>query len=81
MKIPCIIHDRCEGTIRVVVEAEDDDAAYEEAEIYAAELGCRHVEEIEVSALTDDQYSSGRSRAVALRSASVMIHTLSSPTG
>lgn len=48
MKIPCTIVDRYEGTLHVVVEANDEDAAHEEASIAAAERGCRDVFEIVV---------------------------------
>lgn len=49
MRIPCTIVDRCEGTLHVVVEADDEDAAHEEASIAAAERGCRDVLEIVVA--------------------------------
>lgn len=48
MKIPCTIVDRYEGTLHVIVEAIDEDAADEEASIAAAERGCRDVFEIVV---------------------------------
>ena len=46
MKIDCTVYDCCEGTLHLTVEAKDEDEAYDEAGIYAAELGCRNVTEI-----------------------------------
>lgn len=46
MKYTCEIHDRYEGVINYRVEDESEDAALEEAEIHAAEVGCRDVGEI-----------------------------------
>ena len=46
LKLPCTIIDRYEGKLHVVVDALDDDHAHEEANIAAAERGCRDVVEI-----------------------------------
>ncbi len=48
MKFDCTICDRAEGKLRITVEAADEDAAYDEAGIAAAERGCSNVDEIVV---------------------------------
>lgn len=47
-RVPCTIYDAAEGRLHVDVAASDEDAAYEEAGIAAAEQGCRAVVEIVV---------------------------------
>lgn len=48
MRTLCTVIDRYEGKLHVTVEVLDDDAAYEEATIAAAERGCTDVVEIVV---------------------------------
>lgn len=48
------IHDRYEGTINGTVHADSEDEAIEEAEIAAAENGCRCVEETIVEERLDE---------------------------
>ena len=43
------IYDLAEGLIKYKVTAETEEQAIEEASIYAAEMGCQHVDEIIVS--------------------------------
>lgn len=47
-KIRCTIYDSAEGRIHVTVNALNDEDAFDEAGIHAAELGCRFVDEIVV---------------------------------
>lgn len=42
------IHDAAEGTLHRAVGGVTEDEAYDEANIAAAELGCRNVTEIEL---------------------------------
>jgi hypothetical protein len=44
----CTVYDRAEGRLHVTVCASDEEAAYEEASIAAAENGCRNVTEVVV---------------------------------
>lgn len=46
MKYTCEIHDRYEGVVNYSIEADGESEAHDEAEIHAAELGCRNVDEI-----------------------------------
>lgn len=48
MKFNCTIYDKAEGKLHVTVDATDEDAALEEANIAAAERGCINVTEIVV---------------------------------
>lgn len=48
MKFDCTIYDDAEGKLHCTVEADSEDGAYEEANILAAERGCRNVREIVV---------------------------------
>lgn len=43
------IYDLAEGLIKHKISAETEEQAIEEASIYAAEMGCQHVEEVIVS--------------------------------
>lgn len=47
-RVPCTVYDHCEGRLHIKVKAATDDQAYEEASIAAAEMGCKHVNEIVV---------------------------------
>ena len=47
-RFPCVVHDGCEGTIRVSVQAADADDARDQAEIAAAVYGCSNIYEITV---------------------------------
>ena len=40
------IYDLAEGLIKHKVAAHTEDQAIEKAEIYAAEIGCQHVDEV-----------------------------------
>lgn len=40
------IYDLAEGLIKYKVAAHTEDEAIEEASIYAAEIGCQHVDEV-----------------------------------
>ena len=48
MNYECTVYDRCEGTLHLTVQAKDEHDAYDEAEIAAAENGCRNVTEVVV---------------------------------
>lgn len=50
----CEISDLAEGEFTVKVLAVDKDDAYEEAQIAAAERGCRYIESIEVIDAADE---------------------------
>lgn len=52
MKFDCTIYDKAEGTLHVTVEAADEDEAYEEAGIAAAEHGCANVTEVIIDVLS-----------------------------
>ena len=43
------MYDLAEGLIKYKISAETEEQAIEEASIYAAELGCQHVDEVIVS--------------------------------
>lgn len=45
-KYTCTVHDLCEGSFQIEVNASSDDAAYDEASIAASERGCANIVDI-----------------------------------